>query len=971
MNTQKPLQQQVKDLFKTRDKIISGIADFGKGAGQSMARSFIALGAEVDERIFKAGTTGTSLGEATFTPREDWQKKLFGTEKPISIKSVGDEVLAIGGDDFQKRWGKTAVPLGFVFAGLEVIPVGFGKRETLNAAAKTIAKTKDINTIKKTIKPLFKEASDDILTGIANGLKNIDKEESIKKIISQIGSVNTTKAGVKTPLIKPSADDPLHQLANFIDKTTLSKESGVTKIENQIKNVQGLRLSGKLEPKEANRMVAGLREQILGVAQKEGIALRITKTGDVKPSIRQSGNFVDDSFVKYPYFQDSQPGIGGGTRDMIRYIQEIDGAKTVAEKLKLPGQAGPLEQGVLWRAHDIIKLRKNWLGQQQIKLKEFAELTGDSTEKVTKMIEKIDTNASKLSVNELLKRKEISKISTDKKIVELAQKARKYFNETIDAQNYFRGKRGQDPIKYRDLYVNHKVKEKSLWSNAWGFGKEPSSLRKAELPDYIKPNKPFIAHDLARQANLPEYAREMDIKRLLEVYTNAAARDIFNTSIIQNNKAYVQQLDSMGLENAARGIEDWTMEAFGGLKSGLDKKMALGNTIESGMKSWRKGLVRSVFPLNFAWNSIVQTSSAVFTVMRYGYINTAAAGFDWFINPKSQKWVADNAYSYIIKTSKGGMSQQDFGVAMADAVRLNKSKLDNATDAANFFTEAIERNLTGISVLAAKREGARRGLKGKALIEYASDGGAKTQSMYNVENLPGILRNEIVKTAAPFQTFSFEGLNTMREWAGKTGTPPSTINERIAWVLRFYAGVTAVNMIGQSTTGREPWTMQGLIPFYSILFSPVEARLKGDWSEVGSSRNLPAPIGIAGEFSNGIQRYMEKGDTTKLRQVSIKYLPGLIGIPGGTQMNRTIDGIIANSAGGVYDSSDRLLFPITETKDKINSIFSGPWSTTGGKEYLEKREKSIWDLFKKEDGEEEDKKRPKTKSRGGITPPPK
>jgi len=965
--SQEDIIQQKQQPFAER--ALAGVGQFTKGALQGWARSFIGVGAEISERIMNPmWEEQARFGEATFTPKEDWQKKLFGTDKPISIKSVGDEMLAIGGEDFQKEWGMMAVPLGLAISAIDVTPIGFGKKDAARAAAKTISKTDDIASITRATKPLFPNATDDVVRGISRSFVGLSDEKAVYDTLTKIGTLNkpVKVAGRTTPKLKDGADMSLFRYSDYIDGITRQKPNSVSNIEAAISRTKRLHTQGKLNKREYNRIVRNLNDELFSVAKKEGFSTRITKNGTVRLARRESGNFVSDDLMKHP-IKDIRAGSFGGTKDITRMMQEADGSLTVAQRAAR-GSAGPLERDVLRRTQDMMDMRSQWIGEQQQRLLNIADkITDKDAITANKVLAKLTQPDIGKPTKELLQRKEIAELTKNDKVVEFAKQARRYLDETLDAQNHFRKVRGQEPIKRRARYTPEQIKKDSLWANAMGFDKEPRHIMRPELPDFIKPDKPFIGHDLARKANMPEYLKEMNLKRLLENYTNAAARDIFNTSIIQNNKAHAQVLESVGKPGTARAIQDWTAESFAGIKAGLDRQAALRPTIEKGMKWWRQGLVKGVFPLNFAWNSFVQTSSAVLTTTRHGVRNSIAAGFEWATNPKSRKWVEDNAHSYITKTNKAGkITRQDINKGMAEAARINKKPLDSAVDAANFFTETVERNLTGWSVLAAKRDGARRGLKGDSLKWFASDGGAKTQSMYNLEDLPGMLRNEIVKTGAPFNTFSFEAFNTLREFAGKTGVPPSTFQERMKWILRFMGGATAVNYVSNAAIGREPWEASSFIPFYSILGAPIESRLTGDWSSTASTRHLPSPVGIGAQFGEGIHNYIAKGDTKKLRQASVRYLPGLFGIPGGTQVNRTIDGLMAIADEGVKDSAGRMLFPITEEKEKIQAVFAGPWATPGGKEYWESREKNIWDLFKDEEDEEPIKKR--TEQRGYQRP---
>jgi len=716
-------------------------------------------------------------------------------------------------------------------------------------------------------------------------------------------------------------------------------------------------LTGKELTHEAN-------VEFIKAVQDYNIALRKTGTGKIQPAIRKAGTYVPEDFATYTEFKDAKAGVFGGTKDATRFIQEIDGALSVEAKTKLPGQAGPAEQYVLHRTRDMVKFKLNWTRDMKARLATITKgLSKEQTQIANQVIEHISREGAYVDPAKLVTNPKISALTTDVSVIRLAQEGRKLYESLLRHQNEARRLRGQTEIPHRDYYTAHSIHETTIWERALGHNKTPEQIVGPGLPDYIKPNAPFNPRAVAREIGLPETVREMNLSVLLERYIETAAKDIYNTSIVQNNKAFIQQLKSMGYEHAARGLENWTAEAFGGVRGAVDRVANLSPTVHKGMNRFRQGLLRSVFPLNFAWNTFVQTSSGVLTVTRFGVRNSVRGLYDWFGSKKIRQEIRDNAYSAIIKSQRSGrISQQDINRGIGAAERLNRGRLEKVSDAANFFTEWVERHLTGWSVATAKRHGASAGLKGKPLWEYASDGGAKTQSMYNLEDLPGMLRSEVVKTGAPFQTFSFEIYNTCREFAGKTGTPPATATIRTKQVLRFLAGATAVNYIGQAAIGRKPWELSSFIPFYGTFIAPVSAAIRGEDVSMTTTRGLPSPVGIAikggqalhkgflkpgfaatkelvktRDFKAALKEFIATGKWDKLRRFTIRYLSAFAGFPGGTQMNRIVDGLIATSAGGMIDSADRMMFPITDTKDKIRSFLAGPWATKGGQDYWDKR----------------------------------
>ena len=160
-------------------------------------------------------------------------------------------------------------------------------------------------------------------------------------------------------------------------------------------------------------------------------------------------------------------------------------------------------------------------------------------------------------------------------------------------------------------------------------------------------------------------------------------------------------------------------------------------------------------------------------------------------------------------------------------------------------------------------------------------------------------------------------------------------------MLRFLAGATAVNYVGSVTTGRQPWQASSFIPFYGGFFKPIADAASGNNVGTSSNRGLPSPAQTTIRLFDAANSYIKNGDPTKLRQWGVRYGTGFAKIPGGVQMNRIWDGVEAIANGGVKDAADRMMFPVTETKDKVRAIWSGPWSTSGGQDYWAKREKPL------------------------------
>lgn len=199
----------LKEVPEATKTVFNTIGKFTKEIGQSIARSFIAVGAAV------AGGERPSLAN-TYTPQTEIEKKIFGTDKPIGFKTIGDEVLAIGGEDFKQRWNKAAIPIGMIIAGLDVTPIGFGKKDIMEKVTQTIAKTHDIPTIVKALKTIIK-GSDEEVEFLAKSLKMVDKKEDVLKILQEIGKANKVKQLLeKTKILKPLAEQA--ELTESVDE---------------------------------------------------------------------------------------------------------------------------------------------------------------------------------------------------------------------------------------------------------------------------------------------------------------------------------------------------------------------------------------------------------------------------------------------------------------------------------------------------------------------------------------------------------------------------------------------------------------------------------------------------------------------------------------------------------------------------------------------------------------------------------
>lgn len=744
----------------------------------------------------------------------------------------------------------------------------------------------------------------------------------------------------------------------------LPETSQIRKIQKQMQIVNGKRLAGTITAQEANKKIQQLRKVLFETAQKEGIALRMTKGGKVSVAVRKAGTYVPVEFAEYGKFKNVRP-LG---QDVTRSIQQIDGALPIKEKVRMKGQAGATERNVLWPTREISKQKLEYIKEKSVQLKKVFKTKAGTKEdaQINIILEKIAKADRNKPIKDVLSAKTIKAMAVKPSVVKQAVELRKFYDDLIEEQNIARRIRGQDPIPYRRNYSPHILRDTTIWERLMMRGQKPEQIfgKKADLPDYIKPNKPFNPRELAREAGIPYEKRVKSATELAQSYLVTASKDIFNTSIIQNNKAFIQQLDAMGYDKPARYLGDWTAESYAGIKPALDRTLQLTQLprTQRGMRRFNRIRNLAVFPLNLSWNLLTQTSSLALTVGRYGTINTAKGFYQW-LKPSIRKQTAQDYYSFVVKSTKQGkITKQDAQNLIGESIQLRKTRGDLVRDFSVFLLEQLERILTGTSIRAAHLHGSKRGLTGEALKNYASDGGAKTQSMYNDEDKPALLRNLSVKTTLPYQTFAYEVMNTLREWAGTTGTPPDTKLYTIWSVLRFLAAATVFASIAKKGANKDVWSWKRPpIPFAELWLSPIIKRLTGEY--IHSASGLTSPIETASRIADGLEDVFVTGSWRKLRNELIKYGPGVFGIPGGVQWARTVDAIIAYSQGGLKDRRGRMLFKMEKPRDLIQGIFGGVWTTKGGREYIKKRagKSVVQKVYERVTGEEPTRMKRKTR----------
>lgn len=685
------------------------------------------------------------------------------------------------------------------------------------------------------------------------------------------------------------------------------------------------------------------------VARLAAYQATYTKPGDpIKGKTPTTKIDIPKEFSEYKDFKDAHAGMGGGTKDWDTFVQEIGGARTPRELSKLSSQVDPASKYITWRTEDINLMSMEWHGGKQQAIAEMGKnITRKEGEVALDVLKNISTKDVKLTTKELMARPGIG--TADPKIVEFAVNARRYLDEVRSEVNYMRKQRGQSDIGYHEYYTPDILRGEGLFGETIHWGKKPGDLKPhQELPTFANPpDKPYNPHEMAKKFGMEEFMVEKDIFNILDRYTNAMGKDIYATSIIQNNYAFAEFLKKKGYPSAARGVRDYTAEGYAGVNPVIDRaiydKMSPKHKrlFRKATAGFRLGLTRTVFPFNWLWAAKTQPTSLSLTVANYGFGRTLRGMWDFALSPELRKEVGKSYHYQVKRAGSGRATRQAVGMGRTTQVATRKGFPQKAVDAyefiGNIMIDLNERALTGTSIAAARRFYHKEGFRGDALKKYASQGGGKTQSMYNLEARPGIIKGTAVKTSNPFQTFSFQMVNAIRENVlGKTGIPPNTAWKRAAWAARFATMYMTFNVMHHKMWGQETWSPYVFMPIVGpyVKMGMDAAFGKGTYQ---STRGLPAPVGVGLEFGKALGSYLKTGNVKKMRKWGVRYGTAGFGISGGTQASRLVEGWIAIADEGVYDVRGRPMYDIVDPADQMMALFAGPGGTKTAREYWDRR----------------------------------
>ncbi len=553
-------------------------------------------------------------------------------------------------------------------------------------------------------------------------------------------------------------------------------------------------------------------------------------------------------------------------------------------------------------------------------------------------------------------------------MIEYMKGVRELFNKWIGEANLVRVKLGLEPIEFLKNYLP-RVVHTNIWGKFFGIASKPEVVADIALtPDLQKPSKPFNPRALARKGGLRHYELEKDVNVLAMDYIGVIAREMFYTPVIQRNKAFVKNLRERNYDTIAGWLEDLTLRGMAGVPDPLTRlrQENVPSLLWSPLVFLRRRLNAAVFGLNIPWNLVVQTSSIHFLWLMIEPRFVGKAFIDYMFNPEVRKEIDTEVPSFIIKqTGKGSVIFQDVAHSVGEYRKAVRSPLETVDDAVTILTRTIERYLQGISARAGWLQGEAMGLKGAELVAYASDIAARTQSEFDLLNLPLAYGAPEIRMLFPFQTFMFTALTRIREhtrikglrageWAtvdmpldqkllremkeveGKSisiNTPAGKVAAQIRMqhILSFIAGMWVANMIGDWLIDREPWEESSFMPMSNMLLGAVNPR--NTWY-------LLMPERWVHDFWTGIDIAFSEGNFEPLvNRFFNRYI-----MPAGLPISRALIYMIAANQGGYWGIEGK---PKDEEKDPLFEVegfkaedwkawFQGVWYTETGREYFER-----------------------------------
>lgn len=480
----------------------------------------------------------------------------------------------------------------------------------------------------------------------------------------------------------------------------------------------------------------------------------------------------------------------------------------------------------------------------------------------------------------------------EKKITPLIKNTAEYLRKTYDSLlvriNEKRALLKRVPILKRQDYITH-IQELSLLDEFFqGLSNVPDDM--VNIPAFSKSNSPFFRFALQRLGGM-EF--ELDAIAAFESYISRAYPIIYNTDVLKSARPLVERLPS----NAYKYFSQYLDETMALRPAQADKLVP---------KSVLKGI--SQLRVKMGKGAILGNVASVFNQMFTLPNSMAAIGPKWIasaaLKSHRNEWRAfTEKYSKVLQ---GRIFEIDFDPTLL-------SKVDKAL---GFLLQWSDKEMVRIAWGAQFEKSLSKGVAFEQAIREADDIAFRTQSGFNVTDLPPAFRSRIASSFLQFQNTVNNGLNFLRFDLGKEG------QERGKWGV-FKA---ALMWLG---------TLLILNRIYKSFGVPSAV---DEWSDVFplvSMAEYGLPVTYSGPGSL-LQIVFAKTPQDKARALKSLRRAIFLFLPAGNQIRKSLEGIYSASQGGKFNKKGRLQFPIRGFAEKTRSVLFGPYGTKAGQRYIKK-----------------------------------
>jgi hypothetical protein len=522
-------------------------------------------------------------------------------------------------------------------------------------------------------------------------------------------------------------------------------------------------------------------------------------------------------------------------------------------------------------------------------------------------------------------------MNSTNKPIEVYKKAAKDFKTASDEirkeHNVFLEAIGREPMGYIENYVPHFQAVMAGQKNIAAAMVDLSNIQ-----EIASANEAFTKHTIERTPDAAPENLEKNFYKLWDAWIKETARDMHRTPIIGKTKAIIQQLKGAGATVMPEFLDRFAKENLLGQIHPIDASIGLSSDTlpRKIMEKIMLARTTAALTLNIAWMLFTQPSSMAITYALGGFKPFMTGIFKWFASPKTRIDISQMSTMRIKganKVAATGMGDLDH-----ESLSLYTTPMTSARDLGGLLTNTLEHHLTAMSISVGFELGKSLKLTGEDLDIFAMRMGEVTQSMYNRESKPLLNNSRLFTFVAPFSTYAFECFRLAKRIIGNGGGTPNAPRVRVGMLINLIVATIALNAIQMRLRGKPLQTPGSYIPAVGGLVDMginklldsvfLDPKAKKALSYVGIAPGTTggkapiAPLTEIDYLSSAVKNWIEYGDISGIRNELIKWGTGMAGIPGGIQITRVVDGLIAAEKGYVEDLQGKMKLKI-EGIDKV------------------------------------------------------